>query len=134
MANNMEERPDVSVNQGSENSRAGSIINLLAGIWLIVSPFVFRYAAGTAVARNNVLLGVIVAILAIIGLALNNEVWSRWLNFIAGIWLIVSAFIAGYAITPGMAINNIIVGALIIGFSAWSANAVLVRHRHGHAV
>ena len=45
------------------------ILNLIAGLWLIVSPWVLKFSGSTAM-RVNVIMGIIVAVLAAI------ELWS----------------------------------------------------------
>lgn len=45
------------------------VINLIAGLWLIVSPWVLKFEHTTAM-RVNILIGIIVVILAAI------ELWS----------------------------------------------------------
>lgn len=116
-------------NEG-ENSRAGSVLNLLAGLWLLISPFALGYSV-TAAITNGVVTGIIVAILAIVGLALPSQSWSRWINLLAGIWLIIAAFVFSY-VSAGVVWNNAILGILVIAFAGWSLNAVSVQHEHQH--
>ncbi len=106
--------------------RAGSTLNLIAGIWLVIAPFVFGYST-VAMMNDSVITGIVVAILAVVGLTIASETWSRWLNLIAGIWLIVSAAIYRAAESPALIWNAIIMGVLVIAFSAWSISAV--RHQ-----
>jgi hypothetical protein len=47
------------------------VINLIAGLWLIVSPWVLKFEHTTAM-RVNIVIGIIVVILAAI------ELWSMW--------------------------------------------------------
>lgn len=60
--------------------------------------------------------------------------WQHWLNFVLGLWLILSAFIAFTA--SGMTTNLIIVGIAVAVLALWGAlegrvqHAVERRHRH----
>jgi hypothetical protein len=47
-------------------SRVGSPLNVLLGLWLVVSPFVLGFAAAVPF-WNNIILGAIIAIVAIAG-------------------------------------------------------------------
>jgi hypothetical protein len=47
------------------------VINLIAGLWLIVSPWVLKFEHATAM-RVNIVIGIIVVVLAAI------EPWSMW--------------------------------------------------------
>lgn len=105
----------------------GSTLNLLVGIWLIIAPFIFGYST-VAMMNDSVITGIVVAILAVIGLTIASETWSRWLNVIAGIWLIISAAVYSAAESPALIWNAIVMGVLVVAFSAWSINAV--RHQH----
>jgi len=45
--------------------------------------------------------------------------WQDWLNFILGLWLIVSGFIPSLLTGSGNLWNHLIVGILILIFSIW---------------
>lgn len=122
---------NVMGNDGA-SPRVGSTLSLLAGVWLMASPFVFGYTTA-AMMRDGVITGIIVAVLAIVGLTIASETWSRWLNILAGIWLILSAAAYSFAESPVLIWNNVIVGVLIIAFSSWSMNAVRHRERQHFA-
>jgi hypothetical protein len=115
----------------SENSRAGSALNLIAGVWLIIAPFILHYST-PGVMWNSVILGIIVGVLEIVGLAAPSESWSRWLNIVAGLWLIVSAAIYSYSGSVALLWDNVIVGVLVIVFASWSLTAVQHQHQHRH--
>ncbi|HYG34455.1 MAG TPA: SPW repeat protein [Clostridia bacterium] len=51
--------------QGS-GGRAGSMLNVLLGLWLVVSPFALDFAAPVPL-WNNIIVGLLIAIMAVIG-------------------------------------------------------------------
>jgi SPW repeat len=87
----------------------------LAGIWMVIAPFVPMSLYGNA--WNDWIVGVIVAVL---GFSLPDHGWQRWLAGFVGLWLIASGFIPGLRLTGGMYTNDIVAGILLIiaGFSA----------------
>lgn len=101
-----------------------SWINVIAGLWLILAPFVLSYT-NAAQKTNSIWLGIIVGVLALIRAftpASSGTVWLSWINIIAGIWLIVSPFVLGAA--SSMALwNNIIIGAIVLLDAIWNSAA-----------
>ncbi len=48
--------------------------------------------------------------------------WASWIDFLLGIWLIISPFALGYRMMSGRAaIEDVIFGILIAAFSLWTA-------------
>ena len=102
-------------------SNTSSIINLLAGIWLILSPFMLNYAAFGISATNMVTVGVIAVILALIKLASPNASWASWINLLLGLWLIISPFTMAGASVGRVVTNDLIVGIIMAAFSLTAA-------------
>jgi hypothetical protein len=94
----------------SEQRKVGSSwVNILLGIWVIISPLVL----GTNVPKaiwNNVIAGALVVILAIVRLSMRQPGWS-WLNLLLAIWLVISPFVL-FLGGPAMW-NNVILGIII---------------------
>ena len=65
--------------------------------------------------------------------------WQHWVNFVLGVWLIISAYVVNTA--SGMFTNLWIVGAVIGILALWGglqestarSNRHQEDHRHGHA-
>lgn len=104
------------------NVRTASGLNIVAGIWLIMAPFLVGYANLENAMWNDIICGAIVAILAAIRVStpLSNP-WLSWVNVVIGIWLIIAPFILGYSEFPAPVWNDIILGIIIAGLAAWSA-------------
>ena len=97
-----------------------NIISLLAGLWLILFPFMFA-VTGTSFATNEYIVGIIVAVLSLVRLFAPTEGtgWAGWVNGVAGLWLLISAFVfAGLMV--GAVWNNVLIGLLVIIVALWS--------------
>ncbi|HLN18747.1 MAG TPA: SPW repeat protein [Patescibacteria group bacterium] len=103
-----------------EQVKTAGWLNVLAGLWLIISPFVLRFS-GTSASTNAIIVGIIVAILALIAATSPASVmWTSWINIILGLWLIISPFIMGF--TGGAILaNSIILGIIVVALSAWAS-------------
>lgn len=98
-----------------------SVLNVLAGIWLIIAPFVLLYGDSTALI-NDIVLGIVIAVFALIRAFVPGfqTVWLSWLNALWGIWLVVGSFILAYA---GLArTNDIILGIIVFVLGLCSAS------------
>ena len=109
---------------GTESSGGGaevSWINIVLGIWVLISPFVLGLAQLPRVMWNNVILGIVIGILAIIRTSAARQPGWSWVNVILGIWMIISPLVLRLANSAAIW-NNVILG-IIITILAWiSAN------------
>ena len=99
-----------------------SRLSLLLGIWLLIAPFMLGYNLGVAT-WNDIILGILVAGVALLRTFGNVQAGTSWLNVVFGIWLIIAPFALNYADHPAARWNDIILGILVIIF-AWSSAAV----------
>lgn len=106
------------------DTKEGSYLNILVGIWLFISTFLWRHSA--AQFSNTWIMGAIVAVVAAISLA---RPALRYLNTLAGAWLIISAF-ALPTIAAGTRWNNFLVGAVVVTLSLSGAEGINVSTRH----
>ena len=109
--------------------RAGDFFNLLIGLWLLLSPVIYASSYSSAEKTNTMYSGIILLILAVVGLIAVRETWSRWLEGLLGIWLLVSPFVLGLTSNAMALWSNIVLGILVIIFSMWSAGAATTRRR-----
>jgi hypothetical protein len=106
-----------------------NVINILAGLWLIITPYIFGYSIFAAPTTNHVIVGIIVALVAIVKF-FYHAMWFTWINILAGIWLIISPFVLNYFGIESATWNSVILGAIVIVFSGWSARILSTRaHR-----
>lgn len=98
-------------------------IDLLAGIWLLISPFIIRGFASTATS-NCVIFGIIIGVLSLVRFGyLARGVWLSWVNFILGIWVLISPWVLRFSHEPTATWNSAILGIIVIVFSLWAALA-----------
>jgi len=95
-----------------------STLNMLAGIWLIVSPWVLGFAGLGVPFWDTLLVDVAVAVLALIRLRTPGATGLSWINVFVGIWLIISPFVLGFTIASAAMSNAIFLGILVSMFSA----------------
>ena len=114
----------------SEKATLASSLNIIAGIWLFISPFILGFS-GMAAATNAMIVGAVIAILAIIRV-FTPTVTGRlsWLNFVLGIWLVLSPL---FVMSAGMMAiwNSSIVGIVVAILAIWSAQSASMSLRHG---
>ena len=104
----MNERP-IDVAPG----RAGGAIwlNILLGIWVLISPIVLAFGPSSAAVWNNIATGAAVIILALIHTSMPRQSGWSWVNLLLGIWLIISPFVLVFGAT--LLRNNVILGIVI---------------------
>ncbi len=109
------------MNTRSQASTASGL-NILAGLWLIVAPFVLGYVA--SVPRwNDIILGIVIGVFALIRTFTPlRAAWLSWANIVLGLWLIVAPFALGYPGTTPLW-NDIILGIVVAGLAIWSSGA-----------
>ncbi len=108
-------------------ARASSGINIVLGIWLLVSPWVFNYhSMGSGAQLNSVIVGALIAILAASRLAsLRTSAGLSGLNVILALWTIASPWVYGYAASAGGVRDNVILGVVIAVLAIWSGSATV---------
>lgn len=110
-------------------TRSLSVIVFLAGIWLIISPFILNYSMG-GVQWNQFIFGIIIAVLAAIRFFFTGAHWASWLAALCGLWMIIAPYAMSQAST-GARWASVIGGivALIAALANTSTNA----ETHYHA-
>ena len=86
------------------------IINVLIGLWLMVSPAVLQLDRKAA--DNAHILGPVIVSMAVI--ALSQSVRNvRYINVLCGLWLLVAPWLLSYSQTAGY-INDLLAGIAVI--------------------
>jgi len=113
-------------------ARTASGINILLGIWLLVSPWVFDYhSMGTPALLNSVFVGALIAILAASRLAsLRTSTGLSAVNLILALWIMASPWVCGYAANRGGVWDNVILGVVIAALAIRSGGATIAEQRH----
>jgi SPW repeat len=111
-------------------ARIASGINILLGVWLIDSPWIFDYS-GSAAVLNSIFVGVLIAVLAASRLAsLRNTAGLSAVNLILAMWIIASPWVCGYSTNVGAVRDNLLLGIAIATFASWSGSATFFGLRH----
>lgn len=115
---------------------AASAVTFLAGVWLVLSPFVLDYAPaaqGFGAYWNDLVVGSAIAMLALVrAVSPRNVPWFSVVNVALGTWLVFAPMVLDYAEgvnTTRATLNDMIVGALVVIMAALSA-AITYRNRN----
>lgn len=103
--------------------RVASGLNFLAGLWVIISPWVYGHTGSVGSVWNDVIVGIIIAILAASRFSGARALWPSWINVLLGIWLIISPWIYGFAFHRARVWNSVIFGIVVIILGLWSGFA-----------
>ena len=99
-----------------------SWLMVIAGVWLLVAPFILGYILPEA-RTNDMLAGAIIGILGLVRAYYPaRTAWASTVNLLAGLWLLAAPFVIGY-VTDAARLNDIILGIIVVGLSAWSMGA-----------
>lgn len=101
------------------NVRLCDVINLVLGMVLFFSPWLFDLSIG-APWHTASIVGIIIAVLSIAALAA-FALWEEWLNLAAGLVLIVTPWLVGFQDSDAMTIDVVIgvVVAALAAFEVW---------------
>jgi hypothetical protein len=113
----MDYRQSISAGVSQPTAGGANWVNVLLGIWVIISPFLIQFSQLPAAMWNNVIVGILIALLALIRTSITRQSGWSWANVILGIWMIISPFVLG-VMTRAVLWNNIIIG-IIIALVAW---------------
>ena len=102
--------------------RFASMIVLLAGLWFVVSPWIFG-ASSPPMAFNNWMAGGMIATFAYMRLIEPGSEFASWVNVFLGLWVMASPWIQAYARVEDRLVNTLIVGVVIFVMALISAKA-----------
>jgi len=113
---------DEPVTNSSYGGTSASIVNIIFGIWTLISPFVLGFTRSPRMTWINVIVGVVVIVLSGIQISTHDTAGLGWINFLLGLWLIVSGFVFGMRVQPVYFWNEVVFGILIAIVSLWSTS------------
>jgi peptidoglycan/LPS O-acetylase OafA/YrhL len=99
---------------------AAGLLTLLAGAWLIASPFALDYVAGDS-RLNPMIAGALVAFLALVRTGVWRAEWLSLLNVLIGAWLFASGF--WLAQSPAATWNAWLLGLAVVVLALLSIDA-----------
>ncbi|MFW8636549.1 SPW repeat protein [Cribrihabitans pelagius] len=104
-------------------------VNVLAGLWLVISPWVLQFQDSRLAVANAVLLGGLIALMSLAAVV-NFRNWEEWLDMAVGAWLVISPWVLGLTALTFATWNFVIIGAIVLALAAWS----LYEHGTGYTV
>ena len=103
-----------AIDQRTKAQRAqgsSSWVNVLLGVWVLISPFILAFTRVEQAMWNNVAVGGAVILVAFTRAAGKRP--ASMLNVLLGIWLLISPFALRFVSAPVALWNNVILGVVI---------------------
>ncbi|MFN9709744.1 MAG: SPW repeat protein [Burkholderiales bacterium] len=98
------------------------VVNLLIGVWLLISPWAMGLQDQGTITANFVIVG-----LALIALTLGAlfvpKAWEEWSACAAGLWLVASPWLLDFASHLNATRNALAAGAAVVLMCVWSLMA-----------
>ncbi len=104
-------------------------IEMLAGVWLCVAPWILNLSGAAAWAAMVV--GVFVILLSVEDTFLPNQI-EEWSNAVLGVGLMISPWAWGYADETRATVNAVVSGVLVSGVAFWALERIFVRYEETH--
>lgn len=104
-------------------------VNLILGIWVLVSPWVLAFSASTGATWSAVVLGVLVIAASAWALSQSELMLVEWANLVLGILLFIAPWVIGYFGSALPAWNSWIFGVLVFLVAAYTF--IPSTHTHG---
>ncbi|TWG55233.1 MULTISPECIES: SPW repeat protein [Phyllobacteriaceae] len=105
----------------SDNRTAFDIVNIVAGLGLLLSPWYLGYSAETYAAWNAWVVGAAVTLIGVAALFAFHQV-EGWANVALGLWAVIAPWALGFsAVTAAMAAHVIagLIAAALAAVSLW---------------
>ena len=102
---------------------------LVLGLWLFVSPWAFAYPAGSPLALNAYISGIVIVVLAAFDLY-KTYFWAVLVNLLVGLWVAVSPWVLRVADQKTVMWNELIVGLAVFVFALWELRTDPELHKH----
>jgi hypothetical protein len=94
-------------------------VNVVLGLWLVLSPWVLAYRTETNPMWNAIILGIVIAGVAVYAM-FRAMAWQEWANVAFGIWLVISPWAVGFSGLVAAMWNAVIVGAIVAVLAVWA--------------
>jgi hypothetical protein len=109
-----------------DQSRLASVLTLLVGIWVAISPIWISVSGGALV--SVIATGVVIALFSLVQYFWENALPS-WIMGLAAVWLFVSAFVfSSNVISGGAMVNQILSAVAAFALAYW--DGIEITHVH----
>jgi hypothetical protein len=105
--------------------RVPAPIIVLAGLWLIISPWFLPGGYPPAAEWTDMSAGIVAMVLGSWVLLRPLDEWIGWALIALSLWLLFSPWITGYAGHPVAKYNASITATIIVFFSSWGLIAAI---------
>lgn len=102
----------------SQGYKVGAGISMLLGVWLFVSPWVYR-SYHIPNAWNSWIVGILLFVFAAICYSNPAAKLASTVTMLLAIWTFVSPWIFGYTADTGRFVNSLCVGVVVFILSAY---------------
>ena len=65
------------------------VINLILGVGLLSTPWIFGFTSVEMASRNAWIMGAVIGVASVLALVLFTE-WEEWTNLLLGLWVAIS--------------------------------------------
>jgi len=93
-------------------------VNAVAGVWLIVSPWVLGFQGNTPAMWTMVATGILLGAVAL-GATFVPQQWEEWTEGALAILLAVSPWVLGFRMVEAAMVNAVLVAAVIVVLALW---------------
>jgi SPW repeat len=101
--------------KGWASPRLFDVANLILGLFLFFSPWMFRIPTGLQ-SENAYFSGALIAFISLVVFT-EFEIWEEYLNLIAGLWVTVSPWVLGFQGTTAATVD-VVVGIAVATLAA----------------
>lgn len=117
-----------TVMKDRDQSRVASILTVISGAWLMVSPLWIEMTGGAL--ANILIVGGLIGLSGLVQLFWTNTLPS-WINGLVAVWLFASAFL--FTISASAAWNMIVTAAVVFVLAVWDSIEISHMHHNQHA-
>ena len=94
-------------------------VNVVLGVWLIVSPWAIGYQDQTAALADAIAVGVALIATAL-GAIFVPRAWEEWTEGVLGLWLFLSPAVLGFTADRRALLSAVITGVVIVALALWT--------------
>lgn len=96
-----------------------NILCMLAGMWLLFSPFILQFKLGSGASGDAIVTGVFIGAVAMLAVAVPRA-WEEWVKIALGVWLLISPWLLSFGHQPVARDDIMAIGLLVVVMSSLS--------------
>ncbi|MEZ2224597.1 SPW repeat protein [Rhizobium sp. RCC_161_2] len=101
----------------SNNRTAFDIVNIVAGLGLLLSPWLLGFATEAYAAWNAWIVGAAIAVIAAAALCAFYEA-EEWINLVLGIWTVAAPWVLGFSVVTAAMWVHVVAGIVVAVLAA----------------